>query len=73
MMSSFCLCYIASTESVSGSVEGMNLIMIDITSYLLFFLLELFTYIILLKEMLISFCHDTYFVLNSASKKVTCC
>ena len=43
MMSSFCLCYIALKGSVSGSVEVMNLIMIDISPILLF-LLELFTY-----------------------------
>ena len=43
MMSSFCLCYIALTGSVSGNVEVMNLIMIDISPILLF-LLELFTY-----------------------------
>ena len=43
MMSSFCLCYEALTGSVSGSVEVMNLIMIDISPILLF-LLELLTY-----------------------------
>ena len=43
MMSSFCLCYIALTGSDSGSVEVMNLIMIDISPILLF-LLELFAY-----------------------------
>ena len=36
MMSSFCLCYVALTGSVSGSVEVMNLIMIDISPILLF-------------------------------------
>ena len=43
MMSSFCLCYIALAGSVSGSLEVMNLIMIDISPIVLF-LLELFTY-----------------------------
>ena len=43
MMSSFCLCFVALTGSVSGSVEVMNLIMIDISPILLF-LLELFAY-----------------------------
>ena len=43
MISSFCLCYIALTGSVSGSVEVMNLIMLDISPILLF-LQELFTY-----------------------------
>ena len=43
MMSSFCLCYIASTGKVSGSEEVMNLIMVDILPILLF-LLEFFTY-----------------------------
>ena len=42
-MSSFRHCYIALTGSVSGSVEVMNLIMIDIPPILLF-LLELYTY-----------------------------
>ena len=68
MMSSFCLCYVALTGSVSGSVEVMNLIMIDISPILLF-LLELFAYF---AQRNAHFFFGTYFAQNSASKIYQC-
>ena len=67
-MSSFCLCYIALTGSVSGSVEVMNLIMIDISPILLFF--ARIVYLFCSKKC--SFLFGTYFAQNSASKIYQC-
>ena len=66
-MSSFCLCYIALTGSVSGSIVVTNLIMIDISPILLF-LLEFFTYFAQRN----AFLFGTYFAQNSASKIYQC-
>ena len=67
-MSSFCLCYVALTESVSGSVEVMNLIMIDIITYFAFF--GRIVYLFCSKKC--SFLFGTYFAKNSASKIYQC-
>ena len=67
-MSSFCLCYVALTGSVSGSVEVMNLIMIDISPISLFFA----RVVCLFCSKKCSFLFGTSFAQNSASKIYQC-
>ena len=68
-MSSFCLCYIALTGSVSRSLEVMNLFMIDIAiTYFAFF--SGIVYLFCSKKC--SFLFGTYFAQNSASKIYQC-